>query len=214
MAQWQLPIAHWLDQPASLQLRVQASGQVSLGSAQHRVAWQLPAAPREAGLSQHWDLDYQPLPRVVLFGAGPEMPLLLPLLQQLGWKTLLVEARERWIAAGADADRHLDVGPTPASGDAEIIGADAALVMHHNFELDRETLQALADSRVPYIGLLGPKRRRDDLFKLLSAAERDSLGPRLRSPVGLDLGGQGAAAIALSIAAQLQELRHRDHDGS
>ena len=34
------------------------------------------------------------------------------------------------------------------------------------------------------------------------------LVPRLRSPVGLRLGGQGPEAIALSIAAQLQAWRH------
>ena len=80
--------------------------------------------------------------------------------------------------------------------------------MHHNFERDRDTLEALAGSTIPFIGLLGPRRRRDDLFRLLSADQAESLQPRLHSPVGLDLGGRGAEAIALSIAAQLQMLRH------
>lgn len=39
-------------------------------------------------------------------------------------------------------------------------------------------------------------------------ASRDSLAPRLRSPVGLKLGGSGPQAIALSIAAQLQAWRN------
>ena len=70
-----------------------------------------------------------------------------------------------------------------------------------------EALEALASSGHRFVGLLGPRRRREDLFRLLPAEARAALEPRLHSPVGLDLGGQGAEAIALSIAAQLQAFR-------
>jgi xanthine dehydrogenase accessory factor len=83
----------------------------------------------------------------------------------------------------------------------------AALVMHHSFELDLLALKLLAETPIPAIGLLGPRRRRDDLFKLLTPAERAALHGRLHGPVGLDLGGQGPEAISLSIAAQLQQWR-------
>jgi xanthine dehydrogenase accessory factor len=73
--------------------------------------------------------------------------------------------------------------------------------------LDREALDALAGSELPFIGLLGPARRREDLFRVLPPAAREALLPRLRSPVGLKLGGQGPEAIALSVAAQLQAYR-------
>jgi len=81
-------------------------------------------------------------------------------------------------------------------------------VMHHHFELDREALAALSARAPGYLGLLGPSRRRDDLFRVLPAHAREALRACLRSPVGLPLGGQGAEAIALSIAAQLQAHRH------
>ena len=55
--------------------------------------------------------------------------------------------------------------------------------------------------------LLGPVRRREDLFRVLPRDARDALLPRLRSPIGLKLGGTGPEAIALSIAAQLQAWR-------
>ena len=80
--------------------------------------------------------------------------------------------------------------------------------MHHHFELDREALAALADTDIGFIGLLGPTRRRDDLFRVLPAQVCESLRHRLHSPVGLDLGGHGPEAIALSIAAQLHAYRH------
>jgi xanthine dehydrogenase accessory factor len=131
----------------------------------------------------------------------------VPLLRQLGWHVTVVERRPRWTAPAALADVHLAQAPEAALRAAPR-AFDAALVMHHDFDRDREALAALADAATGFIGLLGPVRRREDLFRLLPAAAREALAPRLHSPVGLDLGGQGPEAIALSIAAQLHARRH------
>jgi xanthine dehydrogenase accessory factor len=56
-----------------------------------------------------------------------------------------------------------------------------------------------------YVGLLGPIARRDALLAELGAAA-ERLRPRLHAPVGLDLGGSGPEAIALAIAAELQQV--------
>lgn len=157
-------------------------------------------APRD-GWSLHWPAP----PEVAVFGGGPESPVLLPLLRALGWRTTLVERRDRWRGFGALADVHRD--DTPARVLADGLRCEAALVMHHAFEDDLGALLALAAHEVGFIGLLGPGRRRDDLFSLLDPTARAALQPRLRSPVGLRLGGQGPQAIALSIAAQLQAWR-------
>jgi xanthine dehydrogenase accessory factor len=192
----------WLAGGSTLVLAIAADGVVS---AERRgiaaTTWRLPSPPRS------WSepiaaMTWAPPPELLVFGAGPETASLLPALAALGWRTTLVERRPRWRAQAALADAHLDVVPG-----AVATPADAALVMNHHFELDREALAALADTAIPYVGLLGPVRRREDLFRVLSPAARASLAPRLRSPVGLDLGGRGAAAIALSIAAQLQAWR-------
>lgn len=170
-----------------------------------RAAWRLRVAP-----TPEWGGPYRlaiaPPPRIVVFGGGPESPGLLPLLRRLGWIVTLVERRDRWRAASAWADHACDATPTAAAADTT--ASDAALVMHHNFELDREALLALSATAIPFIGLLGPPRRREDLFRVLSQTARDALSPRLRSPVGLHLGGSGPEAIALSIAAQLQAWRY------
>jgi xanthine dehydrogenase accessory factor len=105
------------------------------------------------------------------------------------------------------ADVALELAPQAALLSLQSSQFDAALVMYHNFELDREPLAALASSDIGFVGLLGPKRRRGDLFAVLPADARVALLPRLHSPVGLDLGGRGPATIALNIAAQLHTIR-------
>jgi xanthine/CO dehydrogenase XdhC/CoxF family maturation factor len=79
----------------------------------------------------------------------------------------------------------------------------AAIVMSHHLATDRAYLQALASSSIPYVGLLGPAARRERLLEELGDAAA-ALRPRLRAPVGLDLGAVSPEAIALSIIAEIQ----------
>ncbi|WP_235873212.1 XdhC family protein [Pseudoxanthomonas winnipegensis] len=203
-------IAAWRGgQDQTLRLQTHKPDQLTLTLGAQR--WTLPCAPAPIGLAAGIGLLFQAPPQVLVLGAGPETPLLLPLLREIGWTTTLVERRPRWQPADAQAvgaDALQPLAPAQALTLPASAAADAALVMHHNFELDREALEALAATDIPFVGLLGPVRRQQDLFRLLPPVARQALAPRLRSPVGLDLGGRGAQAIALSIAAQLQAWHH------
>ncbi|TYT25506.1 XdhC/CoxI family protein [Luteimonas viscosa] len=197
----------WLQGGVVLERALDATGELALRAGERSARWQLPAAPLEwSGDVSRWSLPLAPLPEVLLLGAGPESPALLRLLRELGWRTTLVEPRERWRDAGTLADVHRE---TMDAALREPGCFAAALAMHHSFERDRDALDRLSATPVPFVGLLGPPRRRDDLLGLLSPPQREALAGRLHAPVGLDLGGQGPEAIALSIAAQLQQWRAR-----
>jgi xanthine dehydrogenase accessory factor len=205
---WPALVQAWMQGEGTLQMRLQATGTLALSAGEQQRAWTLPAAPVTWAEPAHaWQFAIARAPSILVFGAGPETPALLPMLRMLGCITMLVEHRPRWSALARLADHALDLPPSRAL-DTTVREWDAALVMHHNFELDREALLALADSPIGFIGLLGPVRRREDLFRVLPAATRDALTPRLHSPIGLALGGEGPEAIALSIAAQLQRYLH------
>ncbi|MEO8012120.1 MAG: XdhC family protein, partial [Dokdonella sp.] len=209
---WYTVALAWLERRGPLSLTIAADGSVEACIGATRIKWQLAGSsldPTDAGLADRvWSLDLPPPPAVVIFGAGPETALLIPLLRTTGWMTTVVERRERWTAVAQLADRVLNDTPTAALRQIEGVAFDAAVVMHHNFELDREALVELARQPIAFVGLLGPKRRCDDLFSVMPARLHEALAPRLHSPVGLDIGGQGAEAIALSIAAQLHAWRH------
>lgn len=198
----------WLGGQQQVSLRVTHEGRVEAGTspALHR-HWRLQAKPIEWNSPrQRWSVSIARAPEVLVLGAGPEGPALLPLLRDLGWRVHVAERRPRWRAGALPGVAVIDASPAQSLAHASHV--DAALVMHHDFELDREALYALAASTIPFIGLLGPSRRQEDLFKLLTPVQRTALQPRLRSPVGIDLGGRGPETIALSIAAQLQAWRH------
>jgi xanthine/CO dehydrogenase XdhC/CoxF family maturation factor len=83
---------------------------------------------------------------------------------------------------------------------------DAAVVMNHHYERDLESLAACLDSAVPFIGVLGPRHRTGLMLDRLHARGVALQGAeqRIHAPVGLDLGGETAEEIALSIVAEIK----------
>jgi xanthine dehydrogenase accessory factor len=156
-------------------------------------------------------LRIAPAPRLLLVGAGPEAPAMLRLANTLGWLAEVMDHRPGLMLPSrlgdANALRH---GRPAALLPSLATAPDAALVMTHVASTDLEALRALAAMPVGYVGLLGPPGRRDELMAQLTDAERAALLPRLRAPVGLPLGGEGPEAIAMAIAAQLQQFFHAE----
>lgn len=208
LGDWPSWVGAWRDGGAPLRIAVDANGVLDLTMGPRNASWSLPMdVPAWDAAQARWTVSIAAPSSVLVLGAGPETPLLLPLLRALGAVTTLVERRPRWRSGGVSADTAIDDTPTGALAGMKR-AHDAALVMHHHFELDREALAALAHAPIGFIGLLGPTRRRDDLFRVLPPDVREALLPRLHSPVGLHLGGSGPETIALSIAAQLQRHLH------
>jgi xanthine dehydrogenase accessory factor len=82
--------------------------------------------------------------------------------------------------------------------------------MTHTVSNDREALCALASRPVPFVGLLGPARRRDSLLSQLSPSVMAALHGRLHAPVGIKLGGYGPEILVLSVCAELQRFLSTD----
>ena len=88
----------------------------------------------------------------------------------------------------------------------------AALVMNHTYIRDREIMQRLLISSIPYVGMLGPKERTRQMMEDLSekdeALSEESL-ERLFAPLGLDIGTETPEEIALSAVSEIQAILHR-----
>ena len=149
------------------------------------------------------------VPALLLCGAGPDAEPVVRMASQVGWQVAVVDHRPAYVEAARfqDAIRVATVDAADPGAVVALDGFDAAVVMSHNLVADGRYLAALAVSDIPYVGLLGPAARRERLYAELGPlAER--LRPRLRAPVGLDLGGASPEAIALSIVAELQASLH------
>ena len=77
--------------------------------------------------------------------------------------------------------------------------------MSHHLTSDECYLSALADSAIPYVGLLGPAPRRARLLSELGA-KAEQLKSRLYGPIGLDIGAKTPETIALAIVSEIQAV--------
>jgi xanthine/CO dehydrogenase XdhC/CoxF family maturation factor len=97
------------------------------------------------------------------------------------------------------------------------LGEDTlALVMTHNYLRDLDWAELLLRAPVRYLGLLGPRRRADQILGDLKEKGIEP-GPdqlaRLYAPVGLDIGSEGPAEVAMSILAEMQAVLTRHAGG-
>ena len=151
---------------------------------------------------------------LVICGSGPDAIPVARLATSLGWTVTVVDPRpvaltppERFSGARVVECAHSErlgevIAPTARS---------AAIVMSHNYERDLDYLESLGRSDAAYIGVLGPRARTARLLRDLESrgcAVSESVRGRLHAPVGLDVGGEGAEAIALSIVAEVSAVMH------
>ncbi|MGC1156855.1 MAG: XdhC family protein [Acidobacteriaceae bacterium] len=148
-----------------------------------------------------------PPPAVFIFGAGDDTLPLADFAWSLGWHVTIADNRSN--LARPERFPRADRVSTLDAAVAHIAPADAAVIMTHSYEQDRETLRALLPRDIKYIGLLGPRRRTDRLLDEIAPTIGLTVAEcmaRLHTPVGLDLGGHSPASIALAIAAELQAV--------
>lgn len=154
-------------------------------------------------------------PRLLLLGAGPDAMPLVEIAGLMNWQVTVFDHR----AAYAVADRFPRARRVELKAAAELPKElqagqyDAAVVMSHHLLSDQAYLAALADSSIPYVGLLGPAPRRIRLLhEIGDKAAR--LSGRLYGPIGLDIGARSPETIALAIVAEIQATMAGREGGS
>jgi xanthine dehydrogenase accessory factor len=159
-----------------------------------------------------------PAVRLVICGSGPDVVPLVRLGVELGWNLTVIDHRP---LVHAHAERfpgaRVAECPDPAhlAESVALTPHTAAVVMSHHYARDLDYVRALLVSDVAYIGVLGPRARAERMLAEMGA-NGDSLAgtERMFAPVGMDIGGDGPDAIALSIIAEVSAttaLRNGGH---
>ena len=147
-----------------------------------------------------------PPQRIVLCGAGDDARPIAAIAAVMGWDVVVADGRAQWARAERFPEaQRVTVVAEPVQFDLR--AADAVVVMTHSYEQDREWLMAALPVGVRYLGLLGSRHRSALLVSEVAAMLRwpvERVCEQVFAPVGLDLGGDGAEAIALAIVAEIQ----------
>jgi xanthine/CO dehydrogenase XdhC/CoxF family maturation factor len=153
----------------------------------------------------------RPPVRLVVCGAGHDAIPVVQFASGIGWRVTVVDQRERFLTPerfpGARSFVHAE--PAQAAEQVPLDDRTYVVVMTHNYLHDRDLLRGFLRTSIRYIGMLGPRLRTE---KILDELAREGVTvtaedrARIFGPIGLDIGGDGAEAIALALLGEIQAV--------
>ncbi|MEZ4606080.1 MAG: XdhC family protein [Deinococcales bacterium] len=157
-------------------------------------------------------IDVQtPQDHLIIFGAGHDAKPLAHYAHELGFKVSIVDARRAF--ATPEAFPHAEIIIAHAhklEGQVTIPPHAQVIIMNHHLERDRHCLRFALASEANYVGVLGPVSR---LEKILTALAEEGIHlsetekAKIRNPIGIDIGAEGAEEIAMAVMMELIALK-------
>ncbi len=161
------------------------------------------------------DIHHPPV-QVMIFGAGHDAVPVAKYSTSLGFETTVVDARENFNSEANFPDsKRIIVQPDRYREDITITKNTYVIIMNHHIEKDKESLSFVLQSDAPYIGVLGPRSRREKMMNQLDEEGMtfsDAQISRMYNPIGLDIGAESPEEIAISILSEIIAL-NKGHRG-
>lgn len=149
--------------------------------------------------------------RLVICGAGHDAIPVVQLASALGWRVVVVDARDRFLKKERfpGAQQFVKAEPKEAVQRVSTDRRTYVVVMTHNYLHDRDLLRGFLRTETPYLGMLGPRIRTQ---KILDDLRRDDVAitdadrGRIYGPIGLDIGSETPEEIALALIGEIQAV--------
>jgi xanthine dehydrogenase accessory factor len=155
--------------------------------------------------------SFAPAQRLYLVGATHIAVSLCAMAKELGFRVFVIDPRTAFTEGDRFRDAHKVLNEWPVDVlDGVVLDADAyVLTLSHDPKFDLPTLARALASDVRYIGALGSRKTHAKrLVELRAQGFSDEALSRIRTPVGLDLGGRRPEEIALAILAEMVATRY------
>lgn len=157
-----------------------------------------------------------PQPTLIIVGAGHISIPLSQLARVLGYHVSVVDARETFATPERlpDAQEIIVSWPDEALARIPLTPSTAVAVLTHDDKFDVPALVAALRGGAGYVGAIGSRGTREKRNQRLReeglTAEQIA---RVHGPIGLDIGAQTPAEIALAILAQIVATRRQPAEG-
>lgn len=152
-----------------------------------------------------------PPPTLVAVGGVHVSIALVQMAHLLGYRTVVVDPRRTFASQERfpQADHLLHVWPDEAFRQQPLTTSSAVAVLTHDPKIDDPALIIALKSPAFYVGALGSKRtqalRRE---RMIEAGITPEQYARLHGPIGLNIGARTPEEIALSILAEVTQIRN------
>jgi xanthine dehydrogenase accessory factor len=154
-----------------------------------------------------------PRERVIIAGAGHVGLKLAALCDRVGFATIIMDDRPDFASRDRFPESEIVIPQAffeNCFAGLSISRKDRIVIVTRGHEHDRSVLFQAIGSGAGYIGMIGSRRKRDAIYESL---RKDGIGgedlARVHCPIGLDIGAQTPAEIAVSIVAELIDLRNK-----
>src|SRR5262249_29953299 len=144
---------------------------------------------------------FGPPPRLLVFGAIDTADALCRAARELGWRTIVADARGRFATRERirNADDLLVMWPDEALAQVRPDHATAVVVLTHDEKFDIPALIGTLATDAFYVGALGSRRNQEKRReRLLAEGVSEDALERIHGPAGLDLGAHTPEGTALS----------------
>lgn len=189
------------------------SGELQLSPAElaeARILLSSGRSTRLAGADGLFARAYVPSPRLLIVGAVHIAQALAPMAAAAGFEVIVIDPRGAFASAERFPGVQLsDEWPDEALARLGLDDATALVALSHDPKLDDPALELALPSTLFYIGALGSRRTHEKRLERLREAGLGELTARIHSPIGLDLGGRAPAEIAVSILAEVIQVRYQ-----
>jgi len=152
----------------------------------------------------------EPEAMLVLFGAGHISTFVAPFARAVGFRVSVIDDREEFANPGRfpDADRILVCPLSEAFDRIDVTPFTYLVIVTRGHVHDRDALRAALATRPAYLGMIGSRRKRDLIYAALTeegVAAEDLR--RVHCPIGISIGAETPQEIAISIVAELIQVR-------
>lgn len=148
--------------------------------------------------------------QLLIFGAGHIGYFLARLAADLDFKVVVIDPRQEFLTAERFPKAELLLTDFDYKKNFPKIDSSSwVVIVNHKQELDEEVLRKVLKSKASYIGMIGSRRKITEFKKKLGKHFVPKLLEKIYSPIGLDLGGDSPAEIAVSILAQIIQLKNK-----
>ncbi|MDQ0253385.1 xanthine/CO dehydrogenase XdhC/CoxF family maturation factor [Evansella vedderi] len=157
----------------------------------------------------------EPIPRLIVFGAGPDVIPVVKGAKLLDWHVTVVDHRPGYANKDIfpDADKIFLIEPGKPVEDIHVSENACTVIMSHHFQQDMLYLKYLLKQHPFYIGLLGARHRSERLIHELQSQEgifiNANLEEKLHYPVGINIGAESPGEIAMSILSEMMLKRNQ-----
>lgn len=151
-------------------------------------------------------------PQLLVIGAAHITVDLVSLASKYGFETIVIDPRGYFTentTFDKQPDQLIEAYPSEVLQDFSLDAYTFCAILSHDPKIDDDALEILLPSNVAYIGALGSnKNQAKRRSRLLEKGFSEDQIKQIHGPIGADINARSAAEIALSIMAQIIQVKN------